>query len=186
MVNVEDLVVYEKQLSLESCSDIARIMDQYKHNDMFEIIKVSNRLISVDKDESEFSKYLKQITSFIEQQYSAKTGKTIYLKHFWLSEHMEGPGGPIHIDMEHSPDNADFELSAIAYFNDDFTGGELNFPKLKYDFMPSTGDIVTFPPSGIKYMHRVKPITSGKRQSVAMWFTCIKDNRLEFLYGSDK
>lgn len=186
MISVEDLTVYEKHIDSQFCLDIVSIIDKYKEKDMFETIKVSNRLISVDKDEPRFKKHLKEITSFIEDQYIQKTGKTIYLKHFWLSEHMEGPGGPIHIDSEHSPDNVDFELSAIAYFNNEFTGGELNFPKLKYNFMPSTGDIVTFPPFGTKYMHRVKPIISGKRQSVAMWFTCIKDNRLEFLYEGSK
>lgn len=70
----------------------------------------------------------------------------------------------LHID--HSPHNAR-TVSAVAYLNDDYEGGELWFPSLDdLIIKPKTGDIVVFP-STYMYRHESKQITSGTKYSVA-------------------
>ena len=51
-------------------------------------------------------------------------------------------------------------LSAIIYFNENFTGGELNFPDDNLRFQPKEGSIFIFPS---RTMHEVLEIKSGNR-----------------------
>lgn len=181
-----EIKIYNEAISITDCIEVCNIIETYHNENRFELIKSSNRFISASKNDPRFNPYLKHITNFIEEKHLLETNEVIYLKHFWLSEHGPGPGGPIHIDSEHAPENIDFALSAVAYFNKDFSGGNVRFPKLKYEYSPNTGDIITFPSTGIKSMHQVMPTSNGVRRSVALWFTNIKANRLEFLYGDNQ
>jgi predicted 2-oxoglutarate/Fe(II)-dependent dioxygenase YbiX len=51
-------------------------------------------------------------------------------------------------------------LSAILYFNENFTGGELNFPDNELCFQPKKGSVFIFPS---RTMHEVLEIKSGNR-----------------------
>jgi hypothetical protein len=53
-------------------------------------------------------------------------------------------------------------VSAIAYLNDDYEGGELGFPLLDFQFKPEAGDIVMFP-SSFMHAHKVNMVKSGCR-----------------------
>lgn len=70
----------------------------------------------------------------------------------------------LHID--HSPYNSR-TVSAVAYLNDNYEGGELHFPHLDgLSIKPETGDIVVFP-STYLYRHESKEMLSGTKYSVA-------------------
>lgn len=58
--------------------------------------------------------------------------------------------------------------SGILYLNENFLGGEINFPEYDMQYAPKTGDLVMFE-SGIE--HSVSTITSGKRYTLSMWHT---------------
>ena len=60
--------------------------------------------------------------------------------------------------------------SGIFYINDDYEGGEIEFPYKKYMYKPRANSLVVFP-STSDYLHGVKKITKGTRYTVAMWFT---------------
>ena len=62
------------------------------------------------------------------------------------------------------------DYTALAYLNDDFTGGELVFPDLDVVIAPKTGLLVGFP-SNHKFVHSVRSVLSGKRYSLPIWFT---------------
>lgn len=64
---------------------------------------------------------------------------------------------------------ADFLVSAVVYINDDFEGGELVFPKVKYSYKPVAGSCVIFP-SNIEYSHYVASVVSGERVALPFWF----------------
>lgn len=64
---------------------------------------------------------------------------------------------------------ADFLVSAVVYINDDFAGGELVFPKIKYSYKPVAGSCIMFP-SGIEYSHYVANVLSGTRIVLPLWF----------------
>lgn len=50
--------------------------------------------------------------------------------------------------------------AVIFYVNDDFTDGELYFPKLGFEYKPRAGDFITFP-SSKEYLHGVKLVGPG-------------------------
>ena len=62
------------------------------------------------------------------------------------------------------------DYSAMLYLNDDFTGGELIFPQQKITIKPRAGLLVVFP-SNHQFVHEVRPVISGRRYSLPIWFT---------------
>ena len=60
-------------------------------------------------------------------------------------------------------------VSMVAYLNDDFDGGELNFPLLNFKYYPAAGDIVVFP-SGAPFTHEALPVKEGVKYSVVNWW----------------
>jgi len=68
--------------------------------------------------------------------------------------------------------------SAFFYINDDYTGGEIHFPNLNFEYKPVKGSMIIFPndalatpePYESKHLHGVKKINSGVRASIATWF----------------
>lgn len=54
------------------------------------------------------------------------------------------------------------EISVLYYFNDNFIGGEVEFPDYNLVVTPSIGMMLMFP-SGHQYKHRVKEVVSGER-----------------------
>lgn len=88
-----------------------------------------------------------------------------------------GPGGKyeLHSDAEHFDMDAqrfyrfiDRDFSMLIYLNDDFTGGELNFPWLNYEYRPVAGDLVFFPSNHI-FSHESRPIISGNKYALVTW-----------------
>lgn len=81
----------------------------------------------------------------------------------------------IHNDSEYfNPDLNKWErvaprdISVIMYLNDDFEGGELEFPALGLTIRPYSGLIITFP-SYYEFAHRVNPVTKGERKALVTW-----------------
>jgi len=65
-----------------------------------------------------------------------------------------------------------FEVATVLYYNDDFEGGELEFPELGMTIRPEPGKLVAFPCS-YGYEHRVTEVTSGVRDTSAThWIRC--------------
>ena len=56
-------------------------------------------------------------------------------------------------------------LSAVAYPNDDYEGGELHFRLQNLTVKPKAGDLYLFP-SNFMYPHRAMPVTSGTKYSI--------------------
>ncbi len=75
-------------------------------------------------------------------------------------------------NMDGSPKDgcSDFLVSAVVYFNDDFTGGELVFPKVGYSYQPIAGDCILFP-STTDYSHYVDRVAEGERIVLPLWFS---------------
>lgn len=60
-------------------------------------------------------------------------------------------------------------VSISAYLNDDFEGGEIEFPNFNILHKPKAGDIVIFS-SAFPYLHKVHPITKGTRYTIVNWY----------------
>jgi hypothetical protein len=79
----------------------------------------------------------------------------------------EGEGKHFNIHADHGPAyNA--TVSAVIYINDDYEGGEIQFPRLDgYTLTPKVGDIAIFPSNYI-YEHASLPMRSGTKYCVVV------------------
>jgi hypothetical protein len=76
------------------------------------------------------------------------------------------PGGmlPEHQDLGISSR----ALSILLYLNDNYEGGEINFPQSNISIKPKAGSVIFFP-SNFIYVHSVSEIKSGIRYAVPAW-----------------
>jgi predicted 2-oxoglutarate/Fe(II)-dependent dioxygenase YbiX len=65
------------------------------------------------------------------------------------------------------------DLTILIYLNEDYSGGELEFPDWGVSFKPKSGTLIAFP-SYIEFSHRVHPVTHGKRYNLVSWI-CTND-----------
>jgi len=70
-----------------------------------------------------------------------------------------------HID-DHT--NYHRRISTVFYMNDDYKGGEINFPRYNLSIKPKANDLLIFP-SFYTYNHSVNPVTEGTRYAVVGW-----------------
>lgn len=59
-------------------------------------------------------------------------------------------------------------VSSIYYINDDYTGGEINFPRFNISYKPKANEMLVFPSTYV-YNHSVSEVTDGTRYSVVSW-----------------
>lgn len=71
-----------------------------------------------------------------------------------------------HVDTLSSEGN---HIASVYYINDDYVGGEINFPDHKLEIKPKANSLIIFP-GNENYLHEVKKISDGDRYSSAMWF----------------
>jgi predicted 2-oxoglutarate/Fe(II)-dependent dioxygenase YbiX len=84
----------------------------------------------------------------------------------------------LHNDSEDYIDNrlqrvCERDVTILLYLNDDYEGGELEFPDWSCKFKPKAGTLIAFP-SYIEFSHQVRPVTSGKRYTLVSWI-CTND-----------
>ena len=72
--------------------------------------------------------------------------------------------GP-HVDTLSSEGN---HIASVYYINDDYTGGEINFPDHKLKIKPKANSLIIFP-GNESYLHEVRKIVDNDRYSSAMW-----------------
>ena len=72
--------------------------------------------------------------------------------------------------VNHIDDHADHHrrVSTLYYLNDNYSGGEITFPRFGISFKPKANQMVIFP-SNFVFNHSVLPVTEGVRYSVVSW-----------------
>jgi len=76
-----------------------------------------------------------------------------------------------HIDIiQGHPEWGTRRLSVVMYLNDNYTGGELEFPRQGIKIKPSAKSMVIFP-SEFMYPHLSRKIETGTKYAVVTWFT---------------
>jgi hypothetical protein len=66
-------------------------------------------------------------------------------------------------------------ISCIVYLNDEYEGGELEFPNFNVKIKPQKGMLVVFP-SNFAYTHIAKPVTSGTKYAIVTWLHDCPEN----------
>jgi predicted 2-oxoglutarate/Fe(II)-dependent dioxygenase YbiX len=59
-------------------------------------------------------------------------------------------------------------ISALIYLNDDYQGGELEFPNFGIKIKPQAGMLVLFP-SNFAYSHVAHPVVNGTKYALVTW-----------------
>lgn len=80
----------------------------------------------------------------------------------------KGHGFSDHIDD--SPRLSRRRISMTYYINDNYSGGEIEFPRFNLKIKPKAGNLLVFP-SSYAYNHIVHPVEDGIRYSIAQ-FLC--------------
>lgn len=72
--------------------------------------------------------------------------------------------------VNHIDDHTDFHrrVSMVYYINDDYEGGEINFPRFGISYKPNANEMLIFPSTYV-YNHSVNPVTSGTRYAIVSW-----------------
>ena len=72
----------------------------------------------------------------------------------------------------HIDDHKDFHrrVSTVYYLNDNYTGGEINFPRFNISYKPKANEMLIFPSTYV-YNHSVSPVIKGTRYAVVSWLT---------------
>jgi Rps23 Pro-64 3,4-dihydroxylase Tpa1-like proline 4-hydroxylase len=78
-----------------------------------------------------------------------------------------GPGQKVVDHIDDSQKNHR-RMSTVYYLNDNYTGGEIVFPRFELTYKPVANELLIFP-SGYSYNHSVLPVTEGDRYSVVSW-----------------
>ena len=72
--------------------------------------------------------------------------------------------------INHVDDHPDYHrrISTLYYINDDYSGGEINFPRFNLSFKPKANQMIVFPSTYV-YNHSVSPVTEGTRYAIVSW-----------------
>lgn len=70
----------------------------------------------------------------------------------------------------HIDDHKDYirRMSTVYYANDNYSGGEINFPRFGIEYKPKANELLCFP-SNFIYNHSVSPVIEGTRYAVVSW-----------------
>ena len=59
-------------------------------------------------------------------------------------------------------------VSTVYYLNENYTGGEINFPRFNVTLKPKANQMIVFPSTYV-YNHSVFPVIEGERYAVVSW-----------------
>jgi hypothetical protein len=60
------------------------------------------------------------------------------------------------------------KISMVYYINDEYTGGEIVFPRFGLNYKPQADEMIMFPSTYV-YNHSVLPVVEGNRYAVVSW-----------------
>jgi predicted 2-oxoglutarate/Fe(II)-dependent dioxygenase YbiX len=59
-------------------------------------------------------------------------------------------------------------ISTVYYLNENYTGGEINFPRFNITLKPKANQMIVFPSTYV-YNHSVSPVIEGERYAIVSW-----------------
>lgn len=163
---VEDIKKYPSVLEFDGhLSDLLR-----KGKFLNTFLSTNEFTIKIEKlIEESISKLVKKYTKDVRPLYYAYGDKFNHYTYHILKYNSDDYF-KIHHDHYAETLNYSRLLTACIYLNEDYVGGELEFPSAGMDkeYTFNTGDAIIFPSHWMFY-HGVKPIISGERYVIIMW-----------------
>lgn len=143
----------EKIDAVRNCFDL-----KYKRENLGKILEFNQDLFEIHQEvENYLDKSLRDYESLWHLQVK-------YKEAFNFVKYLPGEYFKIHAD--HGPYYT-CTISAVIYLNDDYEGGEIDFPRHNIKIKPQAGDIILFP-SNFVYEHSSCKVTKGTKYSVVI------------------
>lgn len=104
--------------------------------------------------------------TFIEGDYCAMFGVSIQSHdEYQILKYGAGQKFTNHVD-----DHYEYlrRISTVYYINDNYSGGEINFPRFNISYKPGANEMLVFPSTYV-YNHSVSEVTDGTRYAVVSW-----------------
>ena len=86
-----------------------------------------------------------------------------YVESYTLLKYSIGEEYKFHYDGDTESKRS---ISVLIYLNDDYVGGEIEFPNFKIKIKPKSGTLILFP-SNYAYGHIAHPVESGTKYAIA-------------------
>lgn len=113
-----------------------------------------------------FDENFKKIEEEYLSEFNTEMSKASFYKreYIWAMKYtVSGGTRGLHFDDQ---DPEKFRRVTILYYaNDEYSGGEIEFPRFNVKFSPKKNDILIFPSSYV-YSHKVLPLNSGVRYAI--------------------
>lgn len=116
--------------------------------------------------------YMLLLASSIDYAERYRIGEPLYHENYNLLRYRGGQQYHEHYDGSTITGRA---ISAICYLNDNYIGGELEFPNFNVKIKPKQGTLILFP-SNFAYSHIAHPVTQGEKYALVTW---IRDRFVE-------
>ena len=177
---IDRILVLEDALCLEECAFLITLYDRY--SELSPNLDYNGRPLlhyyTLQKIDSESAGWAYRLTLRCKETIQLRLNTAeLFVESLFVACLLSGDLHTEHADNErrehrrwvpnHTP-NRDY--TGIVYLNDNFTGGELVFPRLNVTIVPRRGLLVAFP-SNHRFVHAVPKVLSGKRYSLPVWFT---------------
>lgn len=162
----ENIKVVNNFLSEQECKDILEYLKTEKISESviqwdheFKPVKYTRYYSNL----KEIKKYVEPVKNELEKAFDVKVvSRTLSVVRWEPGDSLE-----LHVDdlgLTHTN-----HMATLIYLNDDYEGGEIYFPTHGISLKPKAGDLLMFP-GNMHYAHGVKPVISGLRYTMPMWF----------------
>jgi predicted 2-oxoglutarate/Fe(II)-dependent dioxygenase YbiX len=172
------IVIVNNFIDNKTCLEIVKQFDELKQDpDEYGTKDTDMIKVIVNPKIETIKNVLLNILNNAQEFYS----KQLYISEFRISSYKKGYSMGLHNDSVTHKEP--FIASAVLYFNNDFTGGDILFPYRNFKHSPVIGDLVIFDSKNNKNLHSVETTTSGIRYSSAIWMTDNKNEALSFIHN---
>ena len=122
---------------------------------------MNNNILPFNTEMTNIINTIESSIKTVSEDYSKKNNFFIgSLAPICISKYIEGAHMGQHTDSYDNDEKP--TISVVAYLNDNYSGGEINFPNQNICIKPLAGSIIVFP-SKFPYVHESKAIISGKK-----------------------
>lgn len=149
--------------SLENWIKDSSDHEDARHTDIIDFSKSSDTLI-LDLKES-LNKYILQALD----EYSKFYG-TVYENISDMTLLRYGSGQKYNNHIDDHPQLPRRRISVLFYINDNYSGGEIEFPRFEIKIKPEKNSLLAFPSTYV-YNHTVHPVTEGNRYCLVFWLS---------------
>lgn len=163
----DNIKIINNFISLEECQNI---IDSLNNKDY-----VEHDLQVDDKNNPKIKRksYMGLDVAFIQQEKVKKVLESSYdVEVTPGSAHVAKwePGQKLELHVDDLGRTSYNHMASLIYLNDDYEGGEIEFPTHNLSFKLPAGSLIMFP-GNEHYPHEVKAITSGYRYTMPIWFS---------------